>query len=358
MRLNFYSVYETIKEKLVKENDQDGIKKLKNKIKENKNFSQSFIIYNNLKNKSTDFEIIKEFADGIKISQKELKELLEFFNIKDTKESKLNESFDNIINYKNKSLSTNLSTIKEDEEVVKKYLLDDSDEEQEEDLTFEEQSACSIIESKDVRRLIKKTGYVFALSKKLEEGKEKKMIQEAIKKTIQDRENLVEATMNIYSLYNRIQQINESKFGGSQKIKIGKAGIYSGVELSTEEDYMNPEYMILYIETPIKLFADSREEKMVELKKLFNGYVTELKSSLKKYLDPKTFMVGETITDTNVTTKTNPPTFKTQITLNIKPGLPEKQLRAYITYITALTNKLSEEMQSRIPQLNPKMKEA
>lgn len=358
MRLNFYSVYETIKEKLVKENDQDGIKKLKSKIKENKNFSQSFIIYNNLKNKSTDFEIIKEFALGIKTSQKELKDLLEFFNIKDTKENKLNESFDNIISYKNKSLSTNLSTIKEDEETVKKYLLDDTDEEKEEDLTFEEQSACSIIESKDVKRLIKKTGYIFALSKKLEEGKEKKLIQESIKKTIQDRENLVESTMNIYSLYNRIQQINEGKFGGSQKIKIGKAGIYSGVELSTEEDYLNPEYMILYIETPIVLFGESKEEKTIELKKLFSSYVTELKSSLRKYLDPKLFLLGETITDTNITLKKNYFIFKTQIILNIKPGSPEKQLRAYSNYMKAITEKVSEEMQSRIPQLNPKMKEA
>ena len=166
MRLNFYDTYETIKEKLSQENDDEGFKKLKNIIKENKNFSQSFIVYHSLKNKTIDFNIIKEFSEGIKTTQKELKDLKEFFNIKDVKISKINESFNNIINYKNKLLSTNLLTIKEDEETVKKYLLDDK-EEGEEELTFEEQSAFEIIESKDIKRLVQKTGYIYSLSKKL-----------------------------------------------------------------------------------------------------------------------------------------------------------------------------------------------
>ena len=167
MKLNFYNVYESIKEQLTKEKDLEGLKKLKNKIKENRNFAQSFIIYNNLKNKTANLDIIKEFSVGIQSTQKELKSLLEFFNIKDIREIKINESLDNVVNYKNKSLLTDLSTIKEDEELIKKYLLDDNEEELEEDLTFDEESACQIIESKDIKRLNKKSEYIFSLSKKL-----------------------------------------------------------------------------------------------------------------------------------------------------------------------------------------------
>jgi hypothetical protein len=359
MKLNFYNVYESIKEQLTKEKDLEGLKKLKNKIKENKNFAQSFIIYNNLKNKTANLDIIKEFSVGIQSTQKELKSLLEFFNIKDIREIKINESLDNVVNYKNKSLLTDLSTIKEDEELIKKYLLDDNEEELEENLTFDEESACQIIESKDIKRLNKKSEYIFSLSKKLEEGKEKKMIQESVKKLIQEKvENIKDSTFGIYSIYNRIQQLNESKFGGAQDIKIGDIGLYKNIKLFTEEDYKNPEYMILYVEIPIKLFSDNKNDFEEEKKILSKRYITELRSLLKKFLDPNLFLIGDTITETNMVCIKNNCIFKTQIILNVKPGNKERQLMLYREYIKALMNKISNSIEENIPQLNKKFQES
>ena len=185
------------------------------------------------------------------------------------------------------------------------------------------------------------------------------MIQESVKKLIQEKvENIKDSTFGIYSIYNRIQQLNESKFGGAQDIKIGDIGLYKNIKLFTEEDYKNPEYMILYVEIPIKLFSDNKNDFEEEKKILSKRYITELRSLLKKFLDPNLFLIGDTITETNMVCIKNNCIFKTQIILNVKPGNKERQLMLYREYIKALMNKISNSIEENIPQLNKKFQES
>ena len=356
MKINFFDLYESIKNKLQKEKDEKGFKNLKNKIKENKNFSQAFIIYNHLKNKNADFEVIKEFSNGINISQSELKSLKEFFNISDIKTKKINESFNNLVLYKNKSLGTNLSTIKEDEEKVKQYLLDDSDT-KDEDLTFEEQSALQIIETKDYKKLNKLTGYYISLTEKLDNSKEKNIIRESFISSIKNsKDNLKESTLNIYSLYNRIQQLTEGKFGGEQKIKTGKIGIFRDSFISTEEDANNPEYIIVQLKTDIPLLSKVESEKQAECKEIKKVFISTLKNVLKRNLNNNTFELGNVITDTSALMIMKNCSVITQIFLEVKRDEKEQiPLRKHSNDLKPIILKIEKELKETIPQLNKKI---
>lgn len=361
MKLDFYNVYETIKNKLVSENNQAGLKELKRKIVENQNFSQSFLIYNSFKNKNTDLDVIKEFSHGIKTTNKELKTLLEYFNIKEvTIKKPIFESLNNLVNYKNKSLSTNLQTIKEDEQKLNVYLNDDNNEEgeieQEDELTFNEQSACNIVKENDYKRLNKLSGYIYHLSKNVP-GKEKELIQQSLKESlIKAKTDLLENTLNIFYLYTRI---NEAKTADEQTIKLGNIGGYKKVELFTEEKPQNPEYIILYLEYNIPMFSDNKIDRENEFKDLKKEYIKELRQFLRTNLPTSIFNISDTITDTNgvmvVKGKKSSINLKTQVVLNIKTKEEKKDLDSYKPFATNLIKSLETKLKTVIPQLNDKL---